>query len=76
VWSYTPLLQYTFMAWCSVKNKGQGQLYLYLCVGVASNVFSSVFITTSWKTFLSFLLPYIFLLDLINLEALRKEYKL
>jgi hypothetical protein len=25
-----PLLQYTFMAWCSVKKKAQGQLYLYL----------------------------------------------
>jgi hypothetical protein len=26
-WSYTPLPQYAFMAWCSVK--AQGQLYLY-----------------------------------------------
>jgi hypothetical protein len=27
-----PLPQYTFMAWCSVKNKAQGQLYLYLLI--------------------------------------------
>jgi len=27
-WNYTPLPQYAFMAWCSVK--AQGQLYLYL----------------------------------------------
>jgi hypothetical protein len=26
-WSYTPLPQYAFMAWCSVK--AQGQIYLY-----------------------------------------------
>jgi hypothetical protein len=26
----TPLLQYAFMAWCSVKIIAQGQLYLYL----------------------------------------------
>jgi hypothetical protein len=26
-WSYTPLPQYTFMAWCFVKARGQ--LYLY-----------------------------------------------
>jgi hypothetical protein len=25
-----PLPQYSFMAWCSVKKKAQGQLYLYL----------------------------------------------
>jgi hypothetical protein len=25
-----PLPQYAFMAWCSVKKKAQGQLYLYL----------------------------------------------
>jgi hypothetical protein len=25
-----PLLQYSFMAWCSVKKKARGQLYLYL----------------------------------------------
>jgi hypothetical protein len=25
-----PLHQYALMAWCSVKNKAQGQLYLYL----------------------------------------------
>jgi hypothetical protein len=27
-WSYTPLHQYAFMTWCSVKT--QGQLYIYL----------------------------------------------
>jgi hypothetical protein len=27
-WSYTPLPQYAFMAWCSVK--AQGKVYLYL----------------------------------------------
>jgi hypothetical protein len=26
----TPLPQYAFMAWCSVKKKAQRQLYLYL----------------------------------------------
>jgi len=26
-----PFLQNTFMVWCSVKNKAQGQLYLYQC---------------------------------------------
>jgi hypothetical protein len=25
-----PLPQYAFMAWCSVKEKEQGQLHLYL----------------------------------------------
>jgi hypothetical protein len=25
-----PLPQYAFMAWCSVKEKAQGQLYFYL----------------------------------------------
>jgi hypothetical protein len=26
-WSYISIPQYAFMAWCSVKNKAQGQLY-------------------------------------------------
>jgi hypothetical protein len=29
-----PLAQYAFMAWCSVKDKAQGQLYLYFTLGV------------------------------------------
>jgi hypothetical protein len=28
-WSYTPRLQYAFMAWCSVKAQEQLHLYLY-----------------------------------------------
>jgi len=30
----TPLLQYAFMAWCSVKAQGQLYLYLYLHISV------------------------------------------
>jgi hypothetical protein len=29
-WSYTPIPQYAFMAWCSLK--AQGQLYLYIYI--------------------------------------------
>jgi len=28
--SIPPLPQYNYMAWCSVKKKAQGQLYIYL----------------------------------------------
>jgi hypothetical protein len=38
-WSYTPLPQYSFMVWCSVK--AQGQLYLYLQVQVTFSVCST-----------------------------------
>jgi hypothetical protein len=31
-WSIHPLPQYASMLWCSVKNKAQGQLYIYLRV--------------------------------------------
>jgi hypothetical protein len=37
-WSYTSTPQYAFMAWCSVKRKAQGQLYLTLCTRTVCKV--------------------------------------
>jgi hypothetical protein len=44
----SPFLEYSFMAWCSVK--AQGQLYLYLKVKVPYNLITSVFLQNKPRT--------------------------
>jgi hypothetical protein len=49
-----PLLQYAFMAWCSVKAQGQLYLYLYHINIVSIDLVSSIHVQ-SFLTFLDLL---------------------
>jgi len=42
-----PLSQYAFMAWCSVEEKAQGQLYLYVII--YGNLILSLYMCQTFK---------------------------